>query len=120
MPTKPQWPCRFPGCPNRAIPGRTYCDEHFKQTERARRKRLEGDECEAFYHTRTWQIIRRAVLEQEPLCRSCKEMGRFVPATVVDHIVPIRQGGDKMSMDNLQPLCASCHERKSIEEGSRW
>ena len=36
----------------------------------------------------------------------------------VDHIVPKTLGGDD-TMDNLQTLCASCHGKKSVTDGSR-
>ena len=120
MPTKPARPCRMAGCRNRCEDGKQYCPEHQLVVERARRKRLEGDECAEFYQTREWRMLRKEVLTAEPLCRICREHGRLTPATIVDHIMPIRQGGDKMDRSNLQPLCARCHERKSIEEGSRF
>lgn len=120
MPTKPQAPCRFPGCAKRAAPGKQYCAEHFTATERKRHERLKDDECEAFYHTGTWKRLRADVLREEPLCRECAKRGIVKAAQMVDHIVPIRQGGDKMSKGNLQPLCRACHERKTIDEGGRW
>ncbi|MDQ3583071.1 MAG: HNH endonuclease [Pseudomonadota bacterium] len=46
--------------------------------------------------------------------------GRRITATLVDHIQPIRQGGNRAARDNLQALCGSCHSRKSASEGSRW
>ena len=39
---------------------------------------------------------------------------------MVDHIQPIKQGGQALDMDNLQSLCWSCHSAKSIKEGSRF
>jgi 5-methylcytosine-specific restriction endonuclease McrA len=35
---------------------------------------------------------------------------------MVDHIKPIKNGGDLMAMDNLQSLCVSCHNRKKAKE----
>lgn len=57
-----------------------------------------------------WKKIRLAVLREEPLCRACQ-----APATCVDHIQPLKQGGDH-SRWNLQPLCASCHNSKTWHE----
>jgi HNH endonuclease. len=34
----------------------------------------------------------------------------------VDHIQPIRLGGEVYDLDNLQTLCKSCHNRKSGKE----
>jgi 5-methylcytosine-specific restriction protein A len=42
-----------------------------------------------------------------------------VAAVLVDHIEPVKQGGDMWDPGNLQPLCNLCHERKSAAEGSR-
>jgi 5-methylcytosine-specific restriction endonuclease McrA len=35
-----------------------------------------------------------------------------VPATEVDHIVPLSRGGTD-ALENLQSLCAQCHEAKT-------
>ena len=43
----------------------------------------------------------------------CIEDGKTVIATMVDHIIPILKGGDKWDRNNLQPLCAKCHAKKS-------
>ena len=74
--------------------------------ERQRKRRL---------HTGStaWQTIRNAVLQREPLCRECKAKGRLSVATVVDHI-----DGDPTNdrMENLQPMDAACHNRKTRAE----
>ena len=36
---------------------------------------------------------------------------------IVDHIIPIADGGAEMDVDNLQVLCAACHNRKHAGEG---
>ena len=43
----------------------------------------------------------------------------FTPARVVDHITPIKDGGERFCWSNLQPLCISCHNRKTAKETSR-
>lgn len=58
-----------------------------------------------------WQAARRAYLQANPLCRMCERHGRYVPATVVDHIKP--HAGDLSlfwSRSNWQPLCKPCHD----------
>lgn len=58
-----------------------------------------------------------------PLCVHCMETFKQNPkhivrqARVVDHIVPINQGGED-EPDNWQPLCTECHNTKSATE--RW
>ena len=64
-----------------------------------------------FYNSRDWRKLRAYILAGEPLCRECTAV-----ATVVDHIKPIRLGGSKWSHENLQPMCASCHNKKSRSE----
>jgi 5-methylcytosine-specific restriction protein A len=39
-----------------------------------------------------------------------------VLAVEVDHIVPIREGGARLDANNLQPLCHTCHSRKTMLE----
>ena len=59
---------------------------------------------------KAWRVLRARVLDGEPLCRMCKEQGRIVAATDVDHI-----SGDSSDnrMEALQPLCHECHSRKT-------
>jgi 5-methylcytosine-specific restriction protein A len=62
-----------------------------------------------------WQRLRRLILAGEPLCRQCRSEGRLVPAVHVDHIQAREKGGSDDTA-NLQPLCASCHSRKTATE----
>ena len=79
----------------------------------AKRKTFKGNQGEDadFYNSRDWRKLRAYVLAGEPLCRECTAV-----ATVVDHITPIRLGGSKWSHENLQPMCTSCHNKKSRSE----
>lgn len=61
-----------------------------------------------------WQQIRAAVLAHEPICRGC----RARRATEVDHIIPLKRGGTN-DLSNLQPLCRSCHRKKTRSESQR-
>jgi|688.fasta_scaffold32911_3 5-methylcytosine-specific restriction protein A len=58
----------------------------------------------------TWSKIRLAVLREDPVCVKC-----LSPATVVDHIKPLKDGGSNDRL-NLQPMCASCHNSKTWHE----
>lgn len=71
---------------------------------------------------RPWQRLRIDVLDAEPLCRPCTKAGKLnVLATEVDHIVPTRGVNDPRHYDqsNLQPLCKSCHSRKTVADTAR-
>lgn len=53
--------------------------------------------------------LRLIILGQEPVCRMCKKAF----ATDLDHI-----DGDvnNLARDNLQPLCHSCHSKKTARQ----
>lgn len=70
----------------------------------------------SFYNSRQWRKLRLMILQREPLCKECEKKNRFVSAVVVDHILPINKGGAKLSLDNLQGLCTTCHNRKSARD----
>jgi 5-methylcytosine-specific restriction protein A len=63
------------------------------------------------YNASTWRKYRKAFLSRNPLCVEC---GRV--AEVVDHITPVRLGGDFWDERNHQPLCHRCHNSKSGRE----
>lgn len=118
MPTKPKHPCGYPGCP-RLTDGQ-YCEEHQKLVTKQYNRYQRDEFSKNFYKTPEWKLTRRRHLAAHPFCEECLKAGKRTKATMVDHIVPIKQGGDKFAECNLQSLCWSCHSRKSAEEGSRW
>lgn len=63
----------------------------------------------SIYNSRRWRRLRKLQLSQSPLCELCQPGP--VPATQVDHVKPIADGGEAWDMDNLRSLCASCHSR---------
>lgn len=64
----------------------------------------------------TWVKLRKIKLHQDPLCAECLRRGKTASANEVDHIVPLRSGGERLDMANLQSLCKSCHSRKTRYE----
>ena len=108
MPRKPMKPCSCPGCPN--LTEGKYCVEH-----KSMEKTYSTGSTNPFYNSPEWRNARKEYLEQHPCCIRC---GR--PAKIVDHIIPLKDGGAALDERNFQPLCWSCHSRKSIKEGSRY
>ena len=112
MPYRPKKPCRHPGCAN-LTDGR-YCEEHISchpEVTRSATKRGYGSK---------WRTSSKAYLREHPLCEICKRNGKYVQATVVDHIKPHR-GDNKLFWDksNWQSLCKSCHDKKTGKEDSQ-
>jgi 5-methylcytosine-specific restriction protein A len=69
---------------------------------------------------REYRKVRAQLMQQEPLCRICKDKGRTTLANVADHIVPLAKGGAAHDINNLQPLCNDCHRDKSnADKGHR-
>lgn len=68
------------------------------------------------YNGRKWRKLRALQLEKFPLCKQCESKGETAIATVADHIVPVKKGGDGYNMDNLQSLCKKCHDSKSARD----
>ncbi len=62
-----------------------------------------------------WRRLRRMCLRREPLCRECKAAGFDVAASVVDHIIPLSEGGTN-EFSNLQSLCVMHHNKKTARE----
>jgi 5-methylcytosine-specific restriction protein A len=53
-------------------------------------------------------------LAREPYCAACAERGIERQATMVEHIIAVRQGPEiRLDSDNLQSLCWPCHNRKT-------
>jgi 5-methylcytosine-specific restriction enzyme A len=123
MPARPACPCRYPGCAVATTTG--FCKRH-RDTARAEQKRghrelsrarrRDPDDLIHFYVTPAWRKVRLQHLAREPLCRHCRDEGFIVTATVVDHIVPIVEGGARLDENNLQSLSKKHHTRKTRRE----
>src|SRR5262245_9515797 len=69
-----------------------------------------------FYSSRRWNKVSRDHRKHEPLCRMCSANGIVRQADMTDHIIPIREGGDKWNPANHQSLCNHCHAIKRAQE----
>ena len=113
MPQTPPHKCARPGCVE--LVTSAYCPAHTVETKRAREQQRESA-YKRGYNTR-WRKYRAAYLARYPLCIECERAGRIAPAAEVDHITPHR-GDRRLFWDtgNHQPLCKSCHSRKTARE----
>lgn len=118
MPRKPKRPCSYAGCPK--LTDGQYCEEHQKLVDKQYNRYERDTFSREFYKTSKWKAVRRRHLSMFPLCAECLKTGKITRGEIVDHIRPIKQGGEKFAESNLQTLCWSCHSRKSATEGSRW
>ena len=121
MPYKPKKPCAYPGCPELTITSHDkYCSKHQKLYVQEYDKYYRDKNAHEFYVSKQWKNKRLNYLIEHPFCEQCQKEGRLVKAQMVDHIVPIKQGGSLLDDNNLQALCNSCHSRKSVNEGSSF
>ncbi len=111
--TRPLTPCRIPGCPAVAIT-RGYCQRH-QPTPTPQHLGDRGTTTHQGYGW-AWQQQRDAFLKENPYCIMCLAQGREVAATVVDHILSRRLGGED-DPSNYQALCQHHHNRKRGHEG---
>ena len=111
MPRRPAQPCKIPNCPKLVPYGSKYCEDHQSVHS------LEVKSTKAKGYDSRWNKARVCFLKTHPLCVRCRAKGMITPATVVDHITPHR-GNQKLFWNegNWQPLCKSCHDRKTMTE----
>ena len=81
-----------------------------------KKEREQSQRYSDIYNTRRWRNLRNHFLSKHPLCKLCEEKHIYKPATVVDHIIPMANGGDPWREDNLQALCNRCHAIKTNRE----
>jgi 5-methylcytosine-specific restriction protein A len=69
------------------------------------------------YHTQQWQRTRRLVIQRDPACVLCLQLGRITETSVADHVIPVRmrdgQDDHFYDIDTIRGLCKKCHARVS-------
>ena len=104
----------MPYSPPRHNAHRAKADKAARDAEYNAHRRTGG----SFYKTARWTKLRSIAMKMNPLCVQCKAEGIINMGDVIDHIIPIKQGGEKLSLANLQTLCHLHHNRKSAGERS--
>ena len=73
------------------------------------------------YKDKRWKKKREIILRRDNyLCQECKKYGKRVEATTVHHIIHAED--DPLlawENDNLQSVCAKCHNKLHPEKGGR-
>ena len=73
----------------------------------------------SFYSSSAWLKLRNYKRSINPICESCAKLDLIIPFNTIDHIKPISEGGEALSLDNLQTLCKQCHAIKTGKETSK-
>lgn len=108
-------PCFEPRCPALVERGVQYCPTHAA-LHAQRDAEHRGNERERGYTApvrRAMQAYRRA----HPCCEPCAREGRRRRTQIVDHRVPLRDGGNPLGPFEAQ--CRSCHAVKTAGEVRR-
>ena len=64
--------------------------------------------------TAEWKRIRNIILKRdEHICQRCGDNGNEV-----NHIIPVTEGGTD-DLENLETLCASCHQPETVAQTTR-
>ena len=111
MTNKPSKYCQSFPCSNMAVSGTAYCSQH--QPARAPK------DTDPFYLSVQWRRFRQWYISNHALCEQCEREGLTVPAAMVDHVVELKDGGDRLSAANAQSLCWKCHGIKTATEKDR-
>ena len=113
--------CAKPGCGRTAKEGQKYCEKHMGTQNNAENRKIftqrgKSSQWHHLYESNEWRKRRAQFLKKYPRCFICGN-----PATIADHIVPHR-GDLTLFYDesNLQPMCQSCHSRKTLKENNNF
>ena len=86
-----------------------------------RKKHKRTKDMRWFYNSRKWRSFSKSYKQRNPLCIKCEEQGFVTPTKVTDHKKVFELCPEGFDLDNLkdeyfQPLCSSCHNKKSGRE----
>lgn len=102
--------CPERGCTTLIRGSARYCPQHTKEHRNDDYDARRPSSGERGYDSK-WQAIRAKYLKEHPYCVVCGQ-----PATEVDHIIPLRQGGTH-DWDNLRAMCKPHHSQHTAKHG---
>lgn len=72
-------------------------------------------------YSAAWDRLSTRWRREHPFCAFCEQEGRIRFCDVVDHIIPVADGGPLLDRCNLQSLCNSHHNglKRQLEERAR-
>lgn len=110
--------CKKLGCGRTCQEGKEYCYLHrdLESTRKVFTYRGKSKQWHNLYESSRWRKISKDFLRRYPTCFICGK-----PAKIADHIIPHR-GNIELFYDdsNLQPMCWSCHSRKTMKENNNF
>ncbi|TXH16818.1 MAG: HNH endonuclease [Hyphomicrobiaceae bacterium] len=85
--------------------------------ERQRKPERRANSYRRGYATKRWRDYRERYIVDHPFCCVCERKGREVPTYAVDHIKRVTGPQDPLFWEptNHQPLCKTCHSRKTAK-----
>jgi 5-methylcytosine-specific restriction endonuclease McrA len=89
-----------------------------KRNYKRKSKRKKGGN-QLFYKRAAWKKTRLAYLSQFPICEVADYCGDIMEGEIVDHIVPISQGGAPYDPRNFCTMSKRLHDLKSALEQNR-
>jgi 5-methylcytosine-specific restriction endonuclease McrA len=64
----------------------------------------------SWYWSAEWKQRRRDQLAREPNCRRCAGLGKVVPATIANHVIPHRGNPKLFWHGELESVCKPHHD----------
>lgn len=105
MPIKNVSICTYPGCTTLVRGGR--CERHPYPVQPDNRPSSSARGYDAH-----WRRIRAAFLQSHRYCAYQRKCTPGTPATEVDHVLPLSEGGTN-AWHNLRAACKACHSSKT-------
>lgn len=117
---KPKKQCNHSRCRTLIDYDKKYCKKH-KGSDHKKYDATRDEATKGFYNSSRWRNTRKqAMIRDSWLCQRCLSEGLYVQAKIGDHITPIKEDWSRrFDIENIQGLCASCHNIKTAEEETR-